>query len=202
MKILYIDIASKNGTLACVTPERVVALRTIDTKISDAELPALLESIWKEAGWAPKDLTHIACAIGPGGFMSLRVGVSTANALAWALGIPSCGIHLSDLYLARTTTHYSLQTTQFVWIHSTKRAEVFMQLPGEEPMHATIEDAVKKMPNNAQWIGELMPEHVELFANAGHKAATLCPLEEILPEFLASQSYERQTLMPWYGREG
>jgi len=38
-----------------------------------------------------KDITEIKVETGPGSFTGLRVGVSVANALGWALGIPVNG---------------------------------------------------------------------------------------------------------------
>src|SRR5260221_569253 len=61
----------------------------------------------------------IACVLGPGGFTSLRVAVGLTNALAGTLDIPSCGIHLSDLYAALS------MEKDFLWLHSTKKKELF-----------------------------------------------------------------------------
>jgi tRNA threonylcarbamoyladenosine biosynthesis protein TsaB len=38
-----------------------------------------------------KDITEIEVALGPGSFTGLRVGVSVANALGWALKVPVNG---------------------------------------------------------------------------------------------------------------
>lgn len=39
-----------------------------------------------------KDLKGIIVVIGPGGFTSLRIGIATANAMAWSLNIPILGV--------------------------------------------------------------------------------------------------------------
>jgi len=41
-----------------------------------------------------KDITEIEVHTGPGSFTGLRIGVSVANALGWALGIPVNGKNL------------------------------------------------------------------------------------------------------------
>lgn len=54
-------------------------------------LPAV-QALLAEAGLAPLDLTAIAADVGPGSFTGVRVGVTAANALAWALRIPALGV--------------------------------------------------------------------------------------------------------------
>ncbi len=99
----------------------------------------------REAGWVWKDLTHLACVVGPGGFTSLRVGVSCINALSWSLKIPSAGIHLSDLYAARVPTN------SFLWLHSTKRTELFVRGFGSfsrewpQPTHITLDNFLSQL---------------------------------------------------------
>jgi tRNA threonylcarbamoyl adenosine modification protein YeaZ len=212
VKILFLDIASRDGLVACVTLERVISVRRADTKVSDADLPTLLEETWKEAGWTAKDLTHVACAEGPGGFMSLRVGVSSANALAWALSLPIAGIHLSNLYAARLMVPQPALESPLsdgaLWIHSTKKEEVFVRGFGiyagtfPEARHITLGDLNGRLGGPFRFMGELLPEHDAWLRERGGQAAALHPLEEILPGFLAGQTYDLQTLQPWYGREG
>lgn len=58
--------------------------------------PALKEELAR-LGKKPSDLTAISVALGPGSFTGLRVGLSTAKSLAWALAIPLYGYTLPDL---------------------------------------------------------------------------------------------------------
>lgn len=51
----------------------------------------LIEKILKEEGLDLKDLEGVEVAKGPGSFTGLRVGVSVANALGFALGMPVNG---------------------------------------------------------------------------------------------------------------
>ncbi|MBI2117390.1 hypothetical protein HYT95_00675 [Candidatus Peregrinibacteria bacterium] len=169
MRILFLDITSHDGLLACVTEERVLASRPIDHRVGDHELVPLIEDVLHEAVWSYEDLTHLACVIGPGGFTSLRVGVSCINALSWALKIPSTGIHLSDLYGARMPPPLTPppsagegeqppsppqggrgQGMGALWLHSTKRTELFIRGFGDfakewpQPTHIPLDDLMSR----------------------------------------------------------
>lgn len=54
-------------------------------------IPAIVE-LSEMDGWPLADAGLVAVAIGPGPFTSLRVGVTTAKAIAWAAGSPIVGI--------------------------------------------------------------------------------------------------------------
>src|SRR3989338_8401896 len=101
MRTFFIDLASHDGHLACVTDHTVVTSASVDRRIGDHELVSLYEKVLSDAGWEQKDIDRIACVIGPGGFMSLRVGCAFANALAFTLEAPVAGGHVSDLYAVR-----------------------------------------------------------------------------------------------------
>ena len=210
MHILFLDLGSNKGTLACVDDQSVVHLVTIDHRIDDASLMGLIEKTVKDAGWSYQDLNRIACVVGPGGFTSLRVGVATANALADALEIPVCGIHLSDLYLARSP-HPALRATfslrgegigkSILWLHSTKKNELFIRGPDvSDPQCITLDQLSAHLKKDGEWMGELIPDQKSIVEKAGMKEAALRPLADVLPAFLAKQDYKRQILQPWYGR--
>jgi len=101
MRCLFLDLASHHGLLACTEDDVIAASEPVDHRIGDHELIPLFEKTLQAAGWKAGDLTHCACVIGPGGFMSLRVAVAFANTLIHQRRIPGAGIHLSDLYAAR-----------------------------------------------------------------------------------------------------
>lgn len=62
-------------------------------------LPAV-EELLREAGLRPADLAAVAVDVGPGSFTGVRVGVTTAKSLAFALAIPAVPV-LSLAALAR-----------------------------------------------------------------------------------------------------
>lgn len=62
-------------------------------------MPVVDETVRRLGRW-PGDLTAVAAARGPGSFTGLRVGLSVAQGLAVALGIPAYGIGSLDVLAA------------------------------------------------------------------------------------------------------
>jgi tRNA A37 threonylcarbamoyladenosine modification protein TsaB len=135
---------------------------------------------------------------GPGGFTSLRVGVATANALSDALGIPSVGIHLSDLYRAKIPTP---NPEIPMWMHSTKKNELFIrESASDDPQHITLDQLPGYLKKGGGWTGELIPDQRAIVEEAGMTEAALRSLADVLPDFLTGLEYKKQILHPWYGR--
>ncbi|MCH7983194.1 MAG: tRNA (adenosine(37)-N6)-threonylcarbamoyltransferase complex dimerization subunit type 1 TsaB [Chloroflexi bacterium] len=59
-------------------------------------MPALVESL-AELSLAPTDITHVAVALGPGGFSAVRVGISTTLGLIVAKKLPVLGVPTHDI---------------------------------------------------------------------------------------------------------
>ncbi|HVW66493.1 MAG TPA: tRNA (adenosine(37)-N6)-threonylcarbamoyltransferase complex dimerization subunit type 1 TsaB [Candidatus Peribacteraceae bacterium] len=217
MNTLFLDIAThtsssldgSSGMIACVD-DAVVSKIAVDDRMSDTDLMPAVEKALKDAGWNYQDLTQIACVIGPGGFTSLRMGVSLANALADQLKIPSAGVHLSDLYRAR------VMSDDFLWMHSTKKTELFVRgfgsLQSQWP-EATLVGIDEFVSTVGAWhgstalttgamplhvCGELIPDHREKIPR--WTALPLRPLADVLPSLLANLLYKTDLLLPWYGR--
>jgi len=64
-------------------------------KQSEKLLPAI-DNILKQKKMLPNALSGIIVVLGPGGFTSMRIGVITANTLAYALDIPAVGLKLTE----------------------------------------------------------------------------------------------------------
>jgi len=201
VKIFFLDLASHEGTLACIADGAAVHVMPVDHRIDDALLTGLIEQTLKDAGWSYQDLQAIACITGPGGFTSLRVAVAAANALASFLAIPAVGIHLSDLYAARRQKNQE----DVWWIHSTKKAEVFLRGFGSfaallpEPTWMPLAEAVEKI-GDAAWMGELIPEHRAQAEAKGAHPIELLSIKDVLPALLLKQTFQKELVLPWYGR--
>lgn len=200
MKCLFLDIASHDGLIALVSQREVTLHRSIHARISDRELLSHVESLLTQGQSSYADLTHSACVTGPGGFMSLRVACACANTLASQLGIPSVGIHLSDLYRARVRAGARNGIEEVYWVHSTKKEQLFVRGgQWEGPTLITLQNFLSLTPT-LSFTGELIPEHEKACAEHGFKRAPLLDTLDILPSFLARQEYLKQVLIPWYGR--
>lgn len=88
--ILNLETATKNCSVAIAKNGQVLAFRDMaELGYSHAEkLHVFIEEVLKEAGLQFKDLDAIAVGQGPGSYTGLRIGVSAAKGLAFALGIP------------------------------------------------------------------------------------------------------------------
>lgn len=74
--------------------DKIVAFCEFDAKYSQAEklLPSI-DKLIKENNLILDDLKNIKVSNYGGGFTALRIGIVTANALAYSLGIPVYGTH-------------------------------------------------------------------------------------------------------------
>lgn len=88
--ILNIETATKNCSVSLAKDGETILCREIaEQGYSHAEkLHVFIEEILKETAISVKDLEAIAVSKGPGSYTGLRIGVSTAKGLCYALGIP------------------------------------------------------------------------------------------------------------------
>lgn len=195
MKTLFLDIASHTSVVACVADSVCGVVESSD-RIGDAQLIPMVESALKAAGWEYSDIERIACVVGPGGFTSLRVAVTFANVLADQLGVPVVGVHMYELYRERTRTRADVY-----WLHSTKKDQLFV-CGGQwkEPTLITI-DALRSTLSAIHypflWCGELIDDHRAIVES---DSISLPSAVDVLPAFLETLSYTKESLEPWYGR--
>ena len=87
---LYINTTERDSfTIALVDGGGVARAKTVTSERKHSEkLLASITQLLKQAKSSLSDIRGIAAAKGPGSFVSLRIGISTANALAYALNVP------------------------------------------------------------------------------------------------------------------
>ncbi len=85
---LYIDTSDGQKIMVGIDDKRFET----DARQEKAQrLLPFINEILKKEGKKIKEIKEIEVNTGPGSFTGLRVGVSVANALGWALGIPVNG---------------------------------------------------------------------------------------------------------------
>lgn len=92
--ILNIETATKNCSVALAKEGKTILCKEIaEEGYSHAErLHVFIEEIIQEAGITFKDLIAVAVSQGPGSYTGLRIGVSAAKGLCFALNIPLIAI--------------------------------------------------------------------------------------------------------------
>ena len=101
MLLLGIDTSTFFGSIALTESDKVIAEQNINLKTTHSErlLPGI-NRLLQETGLTLKQVNAIASTVGPGSFTGLRIGLSTAKAMAVAADKPLVGISTLDVLAA------------------------------------------------------------------------------------------------------
>ena len=112
--ILCLETSTAVCSVALVENGNVVALRESLDGLNHAEkITLFIDEEMKEAGIAYKDLDAVATSMGPGSYTGLRIGVSTAKGLCYAMEKPliaidtlaamACGFNAAETQRGKVT---------------------------------------------------------------------------------------------------
>jgi tRNA threonylcarbamoyladenosine biosynthesis protein TsaB len=91
--LLAIDSSSKTAAAALVKDGLLISEAFLNNGLTHSHsLAPMIDSLIKNAGISPRDITQIAVTNGPGSFTGLRIGAAAALGFANALGIPCAGV--------------------------------------------------------------------------------------------------------------
>jgi tRNA threonylcarbamoyladenosine biosynthesis protein TsaB len=150
MRILAIETATAASSVALSEDRTVVAgTRRVDRRGHVGFLVPALDFLFTQTGWSPADLDVIAVDVGPGLFSGIRAGLSTAQALAGAIGAPLAPVGSVDAVALRAATGH-----RRIWsVIDAKRKEFavapYQPVPGgvvrEGPVEMVGADAFRGM---------------------------------------------------------
>jgi len=87
--ILQIETATTSCSVALTQQERLLAVRELNQRNVHAEVITIfIDELMKQAGKSYHQLDAVAISSGPGSYTGLRIGVSTAKGLCYALDKP------------------------------------------------------------------------------------------------------------------
>jgi tRNA threonylcarbamoyl adenosine modification protein YeaZ len=103
--------------------DRVLGTATVADQMAHVEqLMPLVSECLDAAGVAPGDLDQLIVGVGPGPFTGLRVGVATAQALSYVLGLELSGVCSLDVLAAQFA---GVRPGEFVVATDARRREVY-----------------------------------------------------------------------------
>ncbi|MBJ7504727.1 MAG: tRNA (adenosine(37)-N6)-threonylcarbamoyltransferase complex dimerization subunit type 1 TsaB [Ilumatobacteraceae bacterium] len=173
MIVLGIDTATDVVSVAVVDGDVVLAASELRSERRHAEdLTPMIDFVVKRAGLAFSDLAAIAVNVGPGLFTGMRVGIASAQALAYALSLPLVGIDglaaLAAAVPAATTSQFDIvvptidaRRREVAWAtHRVHDAGATTRV--DAPQVGSIEDlliAVRERGQNCLFVGDFAARH-------------------------------------------
>ena len=99
MYILALETTGPVGSCAIIESSGRVTMEVSDAQMSHLkDLMPMAQKLIEKLDLEKKDMTAVAASVGPGSFTGIRIGVSTARAIAQALGIPAIGVPTLDAF--------------------------------------------------------------------------------------------------------
>lgn len=87
--ILYIDTSTRNCSVALCDDEKLLSIKEeLDTQSHAKLLHPFIELVLQDAKKEMKDLDAVVVAGGPGSYTGLRIGMSCAKGICFALDLP------------------------------------------------------------------------------------------------------------------
>ena len=97
MIILAFDSNAKAASVAVCEDEKLLALYNIDNGLTQSELLLpMAENILKNLHLTFDDVGLLACAVGPGSFTGVRIGVALVKGIAFGKNIPCVSVSTLD----------------------------------------------------------------------------------------------------------
>jgi len=127
--ILAIETATKLCSVAVARDGVVLALRELESekRIHAEKVNVFISEVMEEAGLALRNLDAVAVGIGPGSYTGLRIGLSAAKGLCYALDKPLIGISTLQV-LVSSALRSGVPKDAGLWpMIDARRMEVFTQ---------------------------------------------------------------------------
>ena len=139
-RILSIETSTSICSVAIHEQGELLALAEIKEPGAHAEkLLLLVDELFEKAGLSFGDLDAVAVSQGPGSYTGLRIGVSTAKGIAYALEIPLIGINTLQAMAASQSV---APGDYVVAVLDARRKEVYTQTFGDSLQELSSIEAV------------------------------------------------------------
>jgi tRNA threonylcarbamoyladenosine biosynthesis protein TsaB len=169
--ILCIETSALNCSVALYSETGLIdVLEAYDARYTHAEkLHVLIESLLKKNLLEPSSLLAVSVSSGPGSYTGLRIGVTAAKGLCYALSIPLISVST----LEALQYHISQQYKHSVYIPmiDARRREVYMQVFDE---HSVAKTAVEARVIDEAYLQSSAPDTV-IFGDGAEKFSDIKP---------------------------
>lgn len=206
MLCLYINTATKENHIALIRDnELLIENKWLSNRDETQKLLVSIEELLKTHKKSFDDLTHLFIINGPGGFTSLRVGITIANTISY---LTKCKISSNTLFELRAF-EIDPKIKDYIIVHSATKREIFIEGKGKYTNNyndintQNFNEFLNFLSNNKKTpiIGELIPEHKEQIKTTSTVLQE--PDQKAFLELISKAKWkENMIIEPFYGRMG
>ncbi|MFO8086271.1 MAG: tRNA (adenosine(37)-N6)-threonylcarbamoyltransferase complex dimerization subunit type 1 TsaB [Bacteroidales bacterium] len=125
-KILNIETSTRICSVSLAYGDEIVAARERENTFEHAKiLHPFIQDVMDVAHWSPSDLNAVAVSEGPGSYTGLRIGVSAAKGLCFALNIPLIAVSTLKAMALHAAEELNYQDVFYVPMIDARRMEVY-----------------------------------------------------------------------------
>ena len=197
--ILCLETSTAVCSVALVENGKVIALReSLDGQNHAEKITIFIDEVMKEANVSYRDLDAVATSMGPGSYTGLRIGVSTAKGLCYAMDKPLIAVDtLAAMaygfkdYKTTRLQDYKLESTDILCpMIDARRMEVYSAFFNEQLERISETNAIIIDENSFMEMKQ--NNHLYLFGDGADKLASLFENDEnitVVEKFHCSAAY-------------
>ncbi len=169
MWICAFETSSQVGEVALLDPEGACRTARMSAALSHGrDLLPSLSALLAEAGRAPEDLDLLAVDCGPGSYTGIRVGVTAAKTLAFALGKPVVPVDSLRVLLANVDAAGAAAAAPVIDARLGQVYAAVFSLPSRSPVLSdfvgTVDELRPHLPPGAVVFGDATARYQDGFA--------------------------------------
>ncbi|WP_396632199.1 tRNA (adenosine(37)-N6)-threonylcarbamoyltransferase complex dimerization subunit type 1 TsaB [Maribacter sp. R86514] len=174
--LLNLETSSTNCSVCVAKDGEILAIRELNSaNYSHAEkLHIFIEEVMQEASLKMEDLEAIAVSKGPGSYTGLRIGVSAAKGLSYALGIPLISVST----LKSMASQVKIKDGEvLIPVLDARRMEVYSSVFDENGKE--IRETKAEIIDENSFKEYINTKHIHFLGSGAEKIKELFPLESI-----------------------
>ena len=176
--ILHIETSNINCSIAISKDDKLLSVvEKSEANIHASKITLFIEEACKLANIRINDLNAVAVSKGPGSYTGLRIGVSTAKGICYALEIPLIAIDTLKVLCRAALENYTDSNSVYVPMIDARRMEVYTKVFDsnlniiQDTQALILDDVTFKQFDE-------FTKNVILFGDGAEKSKTLLPLKE------------------------
>lgn len=190
MKMLAIDTSTHVLGIALADEKKILGEYTTNIKKNHSvRLMPAVESLMKESGVAPDELEAIAVTTGPGSYTGVRIGVTTAKSMAWALNIPLYPVSTLQVFAQNGLGFPGLISPLIDARRNQVYTAAFSGNTGKNVVARQMKDQIILLPEWLEALGQMQEQILFVGEDTG-------PRQELIQERLGS----RAVFADWMGQ--